>query len=237
MKLILHIVKKDMLRLRLPLFLWLALVVSQVVVEHLLLAGFRIGQWDNNTMQSVKLWLSVMVILVGFLIVAAAVLDDSTVETDAFWMTRPISSYRLFSAKLVFVALFFVLLPVLIWIPWWLHCGYGARAVLHEVASLAATNTIVWMESVVLAVLTGQSSRFLIAILTQFLSMWLVTLWFTWSRGAHHMSLMKVRAELVWLVMIATALAVVGLRLFSRRPLPSYFAALAGLLLVILIFA
>ena len=160
MKLIWHIVKKDLVRMRLPLALWVLLMVAKIGLGVALRAGDGVDfTWFGRIELYVNLctWLDALMI---YILVAVLIHGDALVGTQAGWKTRPISGARLLGAKLLGTLLIFGMLPVLISVPWWLMCGFGA----HEIGE-AMLESFVWqalfvLPSLALAVLSENFARY-----------------------------------------------------------------------------
>src|SRR5437867_4305877 len=104
-----HILVKDVRRLRLPIALWLA-----VVVVRGWLVGSAIGSAPGDLgagalIEVVETVLPLLEIVFVCVLVVLAVQQDPLVGTDAFWLTRPIARRALLASKLEFVALVVVL--------------------------------------------------------------------------------------------------------------------------------
>ena len=110
MNLILNQLRKDILRLRLPLMLWLVFLASVALpyFDLLSFAGLDDFSWR------------IYLIYSGFgyfafcaLITASAILEDPVVDTEAFWISRPPRAGTLLAGKACFIAVT-VLAPTLL---------------------------------------------------------------------------------------------------------------------------
>ena len=160
MNLIWHIVKKDLVRMRLPLALWVLLMVAKIGLGVALRAGDGV---DFTWFGRIELYVNVCTWLDGlmiYILVAVLIHGDALVGTQAGWKTRPISGARLLGAKVLGTLLIFGVLPVLISLPWWLMCSFGV----HEIGE-AMLESIVWqalfvLPSLALAVLSENFARY-----------------------------------------------------------------------------
>ncbi len=162
MKLIWHIVKKDLRRMWLPVALWAFLVAAQIGVGFSLLFGQ--GSADGLWFERMMTYDYVLVgldLVFAYVLVSALVHDDSLVGVNVFWRTRPISGSRLLGAKLLGAAVMFCVLPVAIWVPWWLTCHYGWREMAAAVPEILGTHAVAIMAALLVAVLTDSLGRFL----------------------------------------------------------------------------
>ena len=164
-----HIVKKDFLRLRLPLALWVALMAGQFILSYQILHVVNPDpaalQLTLHTLDRMKDVLFGLQIFLCCLLVAALIQEDPLVGQQAWWVTRPISGARLLGAKLIALVLFFWVLPVLVSLPWWLYSGYDARALSWGIIQLLEQQVAVTWGVLALAVLTANAARFLALVL------------------------------------------------------------------------
>lgn len=140
MKLIWHIIRKDIVRERWALLLWVLLFVAQIVLGVVVLR--RDAALDATQLADLKSSAGAMVFLqvvLGYVLVARLVQADVLIGTNMFWRTRPISAVRLLTSKMIGTLLLFAVLPVLVLLPWWLYCHFGARIIFW-----AAVETVGW---------------------------------------------------------------------------------------------
>ena len=162
MNLVWHIVKKDFTRLRLPLLLWTCVQLGQIAFSERMFSSASLdGEWFNGQW-ALLVGLTFLELTVCYIMVAALVLEDPLVGTQMFWVTRPVSGGRLLAAKLVGAAVFFILWPVLVGLPWWLYCGFGLHDIGPAAVQTMELKAVIVVPVLMLAALTGQSSRFLL---------------------------------------------------------------------------
>lgn len=161
MKLIWHIIKKDLRALRWPLALWTLLIVMKLGVGAVLLTADGTGGdgWFQRLDALAKILASLEAL--SFILVAAWVQEDMLVGTTAFWVTRPIAGGRLLLAKLLGILLVFVLWPLIVTLPWWLTCGYGPREIAWAALQTAAIHVVVVLVGLLWAAVTDGLGRFL----------------------------------------------------------------------------
>lgn len=117
-----HIVRKDLVRLRWVLVLWVVLLIAGL--------GLPVIQANLNYDNYFPFWIAAVVLVAGFLpllafgLVMGLLHDDPVAEIDAFWITRPVSGGQLLAAKL-FALLLFAVLPVLVTLPFWRSHDYS----------------------------------------------------------------------------------------------------------------
>ncbi len=164
-----HIVKKDFLRLRLALALWVALMVGQFILSYEILhvvdadaTILRLTVKSLDYMQNVLFGLQ---LLLCCLLVAALIQEDPLVGQETWWVTRPISGARLLGAKLLGLVLFFWVLPVVVTLPWWLYSGLDSRALPGAMVQLMSGQAVLTLLALVIAVLSANAARFVVVIL------------------------------------------------------------------------
>jgi len=121
MKLIWHLVKKD-LRLLWPwLALWYVALVLLIYKDFWLQTKssdhFFVIHHDSFIYISFLLGLSTLAYASPLILVASLVDADPPLDDRAFWRTLPLGGARLFAAKILFLFIFAVLVPALIAAP------------------------------------------------------------------------------------------------------------------------
>jgi hypothetical protein len=156
-----HIARKDLRRFWGPVALLCIIAVIRFGVGlSLLLANEPDRVWFGHmAVYANVLW--GIGLFVTYMLVAAVVQEDS-VASPAFWQTRPISGARLLAAKALGLILMFGFLPVLLSIPWWLGCGLGGTEILAAAAKALAIQMGVVLLALPWAVVTGNYGRFLL---------------------------------------------------------------------------
>ena len=217
MKLTWQILLKDLVRFRYPLLL--AAALQAVLVWEASRQLYYSGPASEMLQQQliyVIVWFLTQ--LVSFAMVGVMVLEDSPTEVVAFWPTRPISGARLLSAKLLGVTLLFVLLPVLLWLPWWLACGFDAASLLHAGLSVTGQQALLVVVSFMLAALCGRGGRYLVSCLVLVLLLLEVTVVVPFDRGiVFEKSLMLTRVWLAVGILLLAGAGMVVLRYRTRR--------------------
>ena len=162
MKLIWHIIKKDIVRDRGALVLWALLFLGQVAI------GFFARNWtaiDKDWVMRLQLGSAALVFLqvtMGYILVARLVQADGLIGTSVFWLTRPISARRLLAAKALGALLLFGLLPVLLLLPWWLACGLGGRDLFWSAVEMFGWQLLMIAPAFLVGTLTDDLGRVLL---------------------------------------------------------------------------
>jgi hypothetical protein len=163
MRLTWHIFAKDLLRLRLPLILWGLLMAAKVAFYAAIAGVFGPPnlEWLGHMMDAPILVIrSTIEPLIAFVLAGCLIYEDPLVGTDPFWVTRPISGGRLLGAKILGAGILFVLLPVLINVPWWLSCGFGDPEMVRAAVPMAIKYSMVVAIGMACASATDAFPRF-----------------------------------------------------------------------------
>jgi hypothetical protein len=134
-RLVWHIVRKDLQRFALPIVAWLVLLAIPMLVFRFRSVAIEghVASSVDTTLGLFSIWdrlLAAVHGLLGYVIASSLVLEDPLVGTNGFWTTRPISNGRLLAAKLAGTAIMFGLLPLLVLAPIWWASGFSALEML-----------------------------------------------------------------------------------------------------------
>ena len=160
-----HIVKKDLRALRWPLLVWAGLIAAKLTVGITILTTSGAGDAQLFDTLDVLAKLLAAFECLGFVLVAALVQEDLLVGTTAFWATRPIGGGRLLAAKLLGLGVIFIVLPVLVTLPWWIGCHLTFGQMVGAAAETAALHLVVVLLGLLLAVVTDGLGRFMLWLL------------------------------------------------------------------------
>ncbi len=100
-----HILRKDMVRFRLHLALWCAILIGRVAC-----AEWAGAPQDSALQAGAMSWVALL-FLFNVHLVVRVLAEDSPLEEAAFWRTRPITGGQMMAAKAMFIAAWTVLLP------------------------------------------------------------------------------------------------------------------------------
>ncbi len=234
-----HIIVKDLRRMRFNLAVWVALLVVKIALFQSL---FSTAMADAEMFERRHIGLGLFAVLEGlvaYLLTATLVLEDSPTGSRVFWMTRPLSGGRLLVAKLFGAGLAFVILPVLVALPWWLACGLGGKGIAVAALWAGGQQLLVIVPGIVVAALTGQMGRFLGWTLALLTALPLVGVIMIERQGASLWAGLGVtRLVLALSVGAITGIAAMLLQYRTRRSERSRVLALTGLgvALVVAIF-
>lgn len=158
MKLILHIVGKDLQRLRWWLFAWIGVLAAPVLTGFSALAHAPsfFGEWDVPKAHMALLGLEG---LVAYVLTIVLIHEDALVGPQPFWLTRPIGRGRLFAAKAIGAAVILGLLPILVSLPWWLWCGFGIGEIAVAALESCELAALIALPAALIAVLTDSLAQ------------------------------------------------------------------------------
>ena len=162
MKLIWHIITKDIVRDRWALLTWALLFVGQDALGIFACNTSGINSYAGMHLQTASFNLVFLQMAMGYVLVTRLVQADALIGTSVFWLTRPISAGRLLTAKLLGALLLFVLLPVLLLLPWWLYCQLGWREILWTAVDVAGWQLLMVGPAFLVASLTDDLGRVLL---------------------------------------------------------------------------
>jgi Flp pilus assembly pilin Flp len=163
MKLVWHIVWKDLRSLRWWLVLWLFVAALPVLDGFMLLytppETFRRSDWDAPVVYGFVCGLEV---LVAYTLTIVLIHADSLAGSRQFWVTRPIGNGRLFAAKGIAAISILWGVPVLVSVPWWCWCGFTFRQMGAAAAELGLLAGLVCLPAAAIATLTDTIARALL---------------------------------------------------------------------------
>ena len=236
MKLVLHIVRKDFLRLRWWLGLWGLVLAAKFGLGFYLALGTPFPAIEDVSLRAFGNWSPFAMILAAvdaimtFLIAALLVQEDGLVESNAFWLTRPVSGRRLLAAKVTGAGAMLGLPLLVLGLPWWLTCGFGGGQIVVAATEALAVQTVIVVVGMTAGALMDVMSRVVIwppmmaigiasalAMASSAGSQWLPV-----SRG---MTATRVMVEIG--VIVATMVAVLATQFLGRRVWRSH-AVLGG---------
>jgi hypothetical protein len=242
MKLIWHIIRKDIVRDRWALLTWALLFVGQDLLG--VFARNFTGMNDERVMslQTASVWFVVLQVVMGYILVARLVHADALIGTSIFWRTRPISAGRLLGAKVLGALLLFALLPVLLLLPWWLYCQFGWREILWTAVEVFGWQLLMIAPAFLVASLTDDLGRVLLwtLLLVIGLMSWIILLQSSLASplgrlfAREGVSIMFTRLWVCSLILVSGSLAIAAHQFLTRRFVRSVGLVVAGLGLIAL---
>lgn len=215
MKLIAHIVWKDLTRLRWWLVLWVVVLALPILdgVELILHCPLPL-QHDHWSRPATHSGLVAIEIIVGFLIATLLWHEDRVTGASQFWTTRPISGGRLLVAKIVQAVTVLWGIPVLVSLPWWLWCGFTSHQVMLAALETAELAAAIGIPVAAVAAVTDTLVRTLIW--TAVLIATTVPLFLTTVRGTHDMPLLGSRILLIIALLLVEMVLLTAVRFICR---------------------
>ena len=160
----LHIIRKDLRRLRWLLVAWVVIIIGRLALN---VAGSSVEPVDAGlrlVIGNLSSLVGLVEMLMWGLLISLLVHDEPLVGADAFWLTRPIETNALMTAKLALAGLFLILGPSVrevIEMAWF---GASPRDVLVAAPSFLFTQAFWMLMLLALAVLTPSLTRFVLTI-------------------------------------------------------------------------
>ena len=111
MNFISYLFKKDIIRIKTALFIWLLLILAQSALS---IGGINLAAEFLKFQMYLPLFTKLLSFLQGLMIIVVVPLlihDDSLVGTTAFWFTRPISKKGLLITKAYWILILLIALP------------------------------------------------------------------------------------------------------------------------------
>lgn len=229
-----HFVKKDFHRLRRPLALFSLLVIGKIIFYAVIGGLFAAPdiEWLRRMQNGPEMLLRTLAEpIMAYVLVGWLVFEDSPVEKDAHWLTRPISGAQMLGAKLLAAFLMFVLWPLLLNGIWWAAGGAGAAEIARSSAEFVVTNGAFVGMGLACAALTGGFPRYILWTLVGVVVFCMLQLAFTLIGGAGA-GLVRFTASLVGGGIFG--LVVAGHQFVTRRRRRSLALVGAGLVLVVI---
>lgn len=255
MNLTLHLAAWDLRYLRHYLALWLGLVILQAglvgYAPHLAPVP-RVEGGNVLSLSSFAELVAVLKICLLAVIVAQLVQKDCTVGSTAFWLSRPVSRVRLLTGKVLFVVPAIILPSLLVEAGLLFFSGVTPRDILRSVPQILFLTLLAVAILMMLAAVTSSLARMIFAGGVALLGLPLLWLfvWGAWSlfqlgTGTFAIDDIRVAQPVpppiyntifvgIALVLLVTAVAVVGHQYLTRRTTGSRIILLAGVCLVLL---
>jgi hypothetical protein len=221
MNLTFWIVRKDFLRLRGGLALWLLVLAAQDALGFSLL--FTDGGDGTATLASAEALAHVLAgagFALTFFLTARLVQEDGLTGTRQFWVTRPISARRLLAAKLLGGGLLLGLPAALMALPWWLTCGFSLEQIAWATVEVLVCQTAVALPAALIASLTDTVSRMLtwsVVMIVATVTLPLVVIQMTAPIRPHREALEGSQMAVAAIGVVGTLLAVVIGQFLQRR--------------------
>ncbi|MDO8545358.1 MAG: hypothetical protein Q7S40_33370 [Opitutaceae bacterium] len=162
MRLTLHIVVKDLIRLRWWIVCWVAVLLLPVAIGVGFVARSPFDQPTEWKLPGTYALLVLLEVLVGYVLTLVLMQEDAIVGTQQFWLSRPISRGRLLAAKTIGAIILLGLTPSLVSLPWWLWCGFGGREIARAALEMLVLGLQIAIPAALVAVLTDSLARALL---------------------------------------------------------------------------
>lgn len=186
MKLIFHIVRKDAARLRPLWWAWLGLQVAKLAWAGVMLHGsvWSAQRFGRGGLERMDWALGAFDAVLVYLMAAWLVLEDAPTNARHFVRTRPVSRGLLLGAKVAGAVGLIALPSVLLWLPWWLYCGFTTIDVMAEAGVVVAGRALLVLAAFFVASLVDSFRRL-----------------FLWTPVALGALVVAMPMPLVWMIM------------------------------------
>jgi len=243
MKLIFHIVRKDAARVRWLWLAWLGVLAAKLGLALLIALGDT-SRFSAIPPEPSLLILNALDAVLVYLLAAWMMLEDAPMNNRHFGRTRPISRGTLLAAKITGALTLFWLPAVMVWLPWWIYCGFTASDICAEAGVVLAGKALTVLPAFLVASLVDSFRRLLL-----WTPVWLGALMialpvpFMWmlnrSVGAEGagddlemLGLWQSRFLLAGAVLVGGAASLLVWQFFRRRPRETVVALAAGFAMV-----
>ena len=162
MSLVWHIFKKDVRVIRGPWAAWVGLQVAALIAAHIAERHAWVDPYDN-TQAAYRVacqGLAFLVWVFAYLLMPLAVHDDPVSGQSTAWVLKPVSPLQLLTAKVLGLAIFFVLTPIVVRLPWWLLHGYWLGSLARAAGETGLMAIFLAVPAMWLASVTADASRF-----------------------------------------------------------------------------
>ena len=158
MKLLWHIVKKDLRHLRWLLAGWVAVIGLQVLLGVWMRTGA--DSWAREDVDTLNSGLLFLQAFIAIFLTAELVQEDSLVEPTAHWLTLAISGRQLLAAKFAGLVLIVWVLPAVILWPWWLSNHWEPSDLAIGTLVVIVVHAMITLPALLVATMTNNWSRF-----------------------------------------------------------------------------
>ncbi len=162
---LLHLLRKDLRRLRWPLAMWIVILVARVFVATAR-SAFAIEEmrWQIVFQQLESVFYTLETLMLAVL-VARLIHEEPLVGLNAFWLTRPYNRGALLAAKLLFAGAFLIVAPLMADLTMMVLFDTSVRDLLHATPAFLAGHIQWTLGFMVVAVLTSSIAAFALAII------------------------------------------------------------------------
>ena len=160
---VLHILRKDLRRLGWLIVMWMVILFARVAFAAVGAATAGVTVPAVFVLREVDVVLPLLQTLLLALLVARLVHEEPLVGLNAFWLTKPYSSRALLAAKLVFLMVVMVVIPLVADLSTMAVFKAGTRAQLTAAPTFGATHMMWALGLAVVAVLTPSLATFVTA--------------------------------------------------------------------------
>jgi ABC-type transport system involved in multi-copper enzyme maturation permease subunit len=162
---LLHLVRKDLRRLRWPLATWIVILVTRVFVATAGPALAIEGMGEQFVFQQLESVFDILEKLMLAVLVARLIHEEPLVGLNAFWLTRPYDRGALLGAKLLFAGAALIVAPLMADLTMMVLFDTSVRDLLHATPAFLSGHIRWALGFMVVAVLTSSMAAFALAII------------------------------------------------------------------------
>jgi hypothetical protein len=159
MKLVWHLFRKDLARVKFLVAALLLLVALRPLLGLIALAQDNFTHDEATRYEDLDAVLLLLQVVGSWLLTLWLARLDSPRRPDVFLHTRPVSRRALWSAKLLGAWALCAFAPLLVWLPWWLGCGMGGPELRALVITHVAGPALLVTPALVIGSLVGDYRR------------------------------------------------------------------------------
>ncbi len=161
MKLLFHIARKDAARIRWFWLAWIGVLVGKIGVGVTFEHGLDVYR-VYSLLNYLHGGLVAVDIVATYFLASWLVMEDAPMRTNHYSRTRPVSRGGMLAAKALGAFVLLGLAPVVVWLPWWIYCGFGALDCLREATLTLAVQALLILPAFLLGSLVDSFRRLLL---------------------------------------------------------------------------
>lgn len=160
-----HIIKKDLRRFRALLAVWCVALATRVVAPGFAEAGVE------RPLEVSLVLMAVLILFLNALMVTRVLAEDSPLKEAAFWRSRPIAGRQMMTAKLLFLAWWTLVVPLVVIAVAGAATGFTTRELIAVAAGQLMLHAVVSVFFVTTAILTQRVWAAVVGVIVVFVAM------------------------------------------------------------------
>jgi hypothetical protein len=164
MSIIFHLLSKDLRRMAPTAVVYAALVAVQPAAAIWYMHGGVETPGNYAFFRAVSVAGVLLDLIIGLMFACSLIQEDPPRDPGSFWVTRPVSGLVLFAEKLIAGLLLVVLLPLLVYLPWWVGEGLTIGFIMQAGLIVAGVHAFLLFLAFVAALFIKRHSSLLIVL-------------------------------------------------------------------------